>query len=247
MATDGLPHQVIHQHLGEAHAMREVAEKAWAAAEKRSAQLSAEAMQAEKAWAGSRERASRCMHAAHAASRAALVAMEHAYAHDGASLVATEHAAELDEPEWLLHACAHDGASLDEPEWLSRAAQEVSAVVSAAPEVSHRSADVEFRHKAGCDAHGEFRHTVGREAHHEFRHKAHHAGPPLPPPRPPHPETSPEASPEGSPETPAATAAEFRHTEAEEGHAGAESSAHLGAHELGLHARLSCAYAEAER
>eukprot|EP00900_Chrysochromulina_parva_P023836 jgi/Chrpa1/6086/Chrysochromulina_OHIO_Genome00011620-RA len=296
MATDDLPGMqarwkesvdaaVIHQHLGEAHAMREVAEKARAAAEKRSAQLSAEAMQAEKAWAGSRERASKCMHAAHAASRAALVAMEHACAHDGASLAATEHAAELDEPEWLLHACAHDGASLDEPEWLSRAAQEVSVVVSAAPEVSHRSAEEEFRRKA----HHEFRHTAGREAHHEFRHKAHHAGPPLPPPRPPHPETSPEASPEGSPETPAATAAEFRHpetspeaspetpaataaefrhpetspegspetpaataaefrhTEAEEGHAGAESSAHLGAHELGLHARLSCAYAEAER
>jgi hypothetical protein len=219
MATDGLPHQVIHQHLGEAHSMREVAEKAWAAAEKRSAQLSAEAMQAEKAWAGSRERASKCMHAAHAASRAALVAMEHACAHDGASLAATE------------HACAHDGASLDEPEWLSRAAQEVSVVVSAAPEVSHRSADVEFRQKADG----------------EFRHKAHHVAPPLPPPRPPHPETSPEASPEVSPETPAATAAEFRHTEAEEGHAGAESSAHLGAHELGLHARLSSAYAEAER
>jgi hypothetical protein len=148
---------------------------------------------------------------------------------------------------------------LDEPEWLLRAAQEVSVVVSAAPEVSHRSAEAEFRHKAECDAHGEFRHTAGREAHHEFRHmagrearhefrhKAHHAGPPLPPPRPPHPETSPETSPEIPPETPAATAAEFRHTEAEEGHVGAESSAHLGAHELGLHARLSSAYAEAER
>ena len=234
MATDGLPHQVIHQHLGEALSEREVAEKARAAAEKRSAQLSAEAMQAEKAWAGKRERASNCMHAAHAASRASLAAMEHACAHDGASLAAME------------HACAHDGASLaamehaaelDEPEWLLRAAQEMSAVVSAtkemsavvssAKEVSIRSAEAEFLHKAGC------------EAHHEFRHTVQHAGPPLPPPLPPHPETSPEASPEASPE--------FRHMEAEEGHVAAESSAHLGAHELGLHARLSSAYAEAER
>ena len=177
MATDGLPHQVIHQHLGEAHSEREVAEKARAAAEKRSAQLSAGAMHAEKAWAGSRERASKCMHAAHAASRASLAAMEHACAHDDASLAAMEIAAELDEPEWLLSA-----------------AKEVCAV------------------------------------------------PPPPPSLPPHPEISPEISPE-----PAATEAEFRHAEAEEGHVAAESSAHLGAHELGLHARLSSAYAEAER
>ena len=177
MATDGLPHQVIHQHLGEAQALCEVEEKARAAAERRSAQLSAGAMHAEKAWAGSRERASKCMHAAHAASRASLAAMEHACAHDDAPLAAMEIAAELDEPEWLLSA-----------------AKEVCAV------------------------------------------------PPPPPSLPPHPEISPEISPE-----PAATEAEFRHAEAEEGHVAAESSAHLGAHELGLHARLSSAYAEAER